>query len=270
MTLLKDLLADPGLPRLEARMLAEHVLGRSRAWLLAHDTDPVEPAHEAAWRQLAARRLAGEPMAYLLGGREFMGHWYALTPDVLIPRPDTELLVETALHWLQGRAAPRVLDLGTGSGAIAVSAALGCPQAEVTATDLSAAALAVAEGNAQRLGARVRCLAGDWYEALPAQDRYDLIVSNPPYIAREDAHLAQGDLRFEPRGALTDENDGLAALARIAGGAPGRLLPGGAIWMEHGWDQAEAARALLRQAGLREVHSRRDLAGIERISGGYL
>ncbi|CFW14843.1 heme biosynthesis protein [Bordetella pertussis] len=116
----------------------------------------------------------------------------------------------------------------------------------------------------------MRCLAGDWYEALPAQDRYDLIVSNPPYIAREDAHLAQGDLRFEPRGALTDENDGLAALARIAGGAPGRLLPGGAIWMEHGWDQAEAARALLRQAGLREVHSRRDLAGIERISGGYL
>ncbi|CFP59142.1 heme biosynthesis protein [Bordetella pertussis] len=105
---------------------------------------------------------------------------------------------------------------------------------------------------------------------MPAQDRYDLIVSNPPYIAREDAHLAQGDLRFEPRGALTDENDGLAALARIAGGAPGRLLPGGAIWMEHGWDQAEAARALLRQAGLREVHSRRDLAGIERISGGYL
>ncbi|WP_050820557.1 peptide chain release factor N(5)-glutamine methyltransferase, partial [Bordetella pertussis] len=183
MTLLKDLLADPGLPRLEARMLAEHVLGRSRAWLLAHDTDPVEPAHEAAWRQLAARRLAGEPMAYLLGGREFMGHWYALTPDVLIPRPDTELLVETALHWLQGRAAPRVLDLGTGSGAIAVSVALGCPQAEVTATDLSAAALAVAEGNAQRLGAR----------------------------------------GFEPRGALTDENDGLAALARIAGGAPGRL-----------------------------------------------
>ncbi|MDQ8034926.1 MAG: peptide chain release factor N(5)-glutamine methyltransferase [Bordetella sp.] len=267
---IKDLLADARLPRLEARMLAERALGRTRAWMIAHDTDALTPAQRQAYEALAARRLAGEPMAYVLGEREFMGHVFAVTPAVLIPRPDTEVMVETALAFLHERAGARVVDLGTGSGAIAVSVALGAPTADVSATDLSADALAVARANAQRLGARVRFHQGSWYGALPEGERFDLILSNPPYIHRDDAHLAQGDLRFEPPGALTDHADGLSALAELAAGAPGRLAPGGAIWLEHGWDQAQAVRALLTAAGLRQVESRTDLAGIERISGGYL
>jgi len=270
MTRILDLLHDARLPRLEARMLLERALGRPRAWLLAHDTDPMPAEAAQAYHALAARRLAGEPMAYLLGEREFMGHVFHVTPDVLIPRPDTELLAETAIAAAAGREGVAVLDLGTGSGAIAVSVALACPRAEVDATDRSPAALAVAGGNAARLGARVRLLQGDWYGALPDGARYDLIVSNPPYIADGDPHLVQGDLRHEPRGALTDEADGLSALACIVAGAPARLRAGGALWLEHGWDQAEAVRGLLRQAGFRGVASRRDLAGIERISGGNL
>ncbi|RIQ18705.1 peptide chain release factor N(5)-glutamine methyltransferase [Bordetella avium] len=267
---IKDLLQDRRLPRLEARMLVEQVWRQSRAWLLAHDDDEARPDLVAAYETLAQRRLAGEPMAYVIGEREFMGHVFQVTPAVLIPRPDTETLVEAALAFLKTRPQARVLDLGTGSGAIAVSIALACPQAEVSATDLSAEALAVARGNADRLGVRLHLAQGSWFAALDADARFDLIVSNPPYIHRNDAHLAQGDLRFEPRGALTDGADGLAALAEIALEAPGRLLPGGALWMEHGWDQAAAVRALLQEAGLRDVASQPDLAGIERISGGFL
>ncbi|WP_459615937.1 peptide chain release factor N(5)-glutamine methyltransferase [Bordetella sp. 2513F-2] len=270
MALIADLLRDARLPRLETRMLLEHVLGRPRAWLLAHDTDPMPPEAEQAYQALAARRLAGEPMAYLVGEREFMGHRLRVTPDVLIPRPDTELLAETAIAAAGARPGLAVLDLGTGSGAIAIAVALACPQAQVHATDSSRAALAVAAGNAGRLGAQVRFFEGDWYAALPDGQRYDVIVSNPPYIADGDAHLGQGDLRHEPRGALTDGADGLSALARIVAGAPARLRAGGALWLEHGWDQAEPVRALLRRAGFAGVESRRDLAGIERISGGYL
>ncbi|OZI71956.1 peptide chain release factor N(5)-glutamine methyltransferase [Bordetella genomosp. 12] len=268
--LIKDLLQDSRLPRLEARMLVEQVWRRSRAWLLAHDDEPADAALAAAYEALAQRRLAGEPMAYVIGEREFMGHVFRVTPAVLIPRPDTETLVEAALAFLQGRSQARVLDLGTGSGAIAISIALACPQAQVTATDLSAQALAVARANAQGLGAALTFAQGSWFEAVAAGSQFDLIVSNPPYIHAEDAHLGQGDLRFEPRSALTDGGDGLAALAEIARHAPARLLPGGAIWMEHGWDQAPAVRALLQEAGLRDVASRQDLAGIERISGGFL
>jgi len=299
------LMAQSGLPRLEARMLLAYVLGRPQAWLLAHDTDALAPADAAAFLDLAARRLAGEPMAYLLGEREFMGHLLRVTPEVLIPRPETELLVEAGLAHLRSLGAAilpgdaaqphgagalaaaaggptpdpapaagpdrwAVADLGTGSGAIAVSLALACPRAAVTATDASAAALAVAAGNAQRLGARVDFRQGDWYGALPPGARYHLIVANPPYIAAGDAHLQEGDLRHEPPAALTDGADGLSALRVLAAGAPGRLAPGGAVWLEHGWDQAQAVRALLAAAGLRGVASRRDLAGIERISGGYL
>ncbi|ARP96804.1 peptide chain release factor N(5)-glutamine methyltransferase [Bordetella genomosp. 13] len=270
MTRILDLLNDPRLPRLEARMLLEHALHKPRAWLLAHDTDPAPAAAAQAYRTLIERRLAGEPMAYLLGEREFMGHMLRVTPDVLIPRPDTELLVETALEMLSGRPGAALLDLGTGSGAIAVSIALARPRCEVSATDASAAALAVAADNANRLGARVRLLQGDWFDALPAGERFDVIVSNPPYICSTDPHLQQGDLRHEPRGALTDGADGLRDLARIAADAPRWLRPGGALWLEHGWDQAEAVRSLLQQAGFTGVASRRDLAGIERISGGYL
>ncbi|WP_431603388.1 peptide chain release factor N(5)-glutamine methyltransferase [Bordetella petrii] len=268
--ILQAFLQDPRLPRLEARMLLEHVLQKPRAWMLAHDTDPIEAWQAQQYQVLATRRLAGEPMAYLVGHREFMGHDFAVTPDVLIPRPETELLVETALAWLADRPEAAVLDLGTGSGVIAVSIALGAPQAAVTATDASAAALQVAVRNAARLGARVDFAQGSWYEALPARARYDLIVSNPPYIARDDQHLGRGDLRFEPRSALTDGADGLRDLAAIITGAAGRLRPGGALWLEHGWDQAAAVRQLLAAAGFGQVSSLRDLSGIERISGGSL
>jgi len=266
----RDLSAASGLPRLEARMLLEHILGVPRAWLLAHDTDPLDPAACRRFEHLARLRRDGHPMAYLVGRREFMGHDFAVTPDVLIPRPETELLVETALAWLVDRPESAVLDLGTGSGVIAVSIALGAPQATVTATDISATALQMAVRNAARLNARVDFAQGSWYEALPPRARYDLIVSNPPYISRDDEHLGQGDLRFEPRGALTDGANGLRDLTTIVNGAVDRLRSGGELWMEHGWDQAQAVRQLLMDAGFKNVTSLRDLSGIERISGGSL
>ena len=201
MTQVKTLLADARLPRLEVRMLLEHVLQKPRAWLLAHDTDPLPAAAQQAYEDLARRRLAGEPMAYLVGRREFMGHLFRVTPDVLIPRPDTEVLVETALQCLEGQSAPAVLDLGTGSGAIAISIALARRDARVMASDLSPAALAVAAGNAWELAASVRFVEGSWFDAVPAGEGFELIVSNPPYVASDDPHLQQGDVRFEPRGA---------------------------------------------------------------------
>lgn len=273
MSCVRDLLRDSTLPRLEIQMLLQQVLGVSRAWLVAHDTDPLAEEAVAALEALTQRRQAGEPMAYILGTREFMGHNFRVSPAVLIPRPDTEVLVETALETLQSMsiARPRVLDLGTGSGAIAISVALACPQAVVTATDFSLPALQVARENAENLGAAVCFHEGSWYQALPADTApFDLIVSNPPYIRADDTHLAQGDLRFEPRGALTDDANGLQALVHIIEGAPDWLAPGGALWLEHGWDQAADVRQLLVQKGFRRVESRRDLAGVERISGGYL
>lgn len=268
----RGLLGDSPLPRLETQMLLQHVLGVSRAWLIAHDTDPLADAPVRQYQALLGRRLGGEPMAYLVGHREFMGHAFTVEPGVLIPRPETELLVETGLAVLARGAAkrPRVLDLGTGSGAIAVSVALARPDAVVVATDISAQALEVASRNAHTLGAQVEFLQGSWFEALAGRPPFDLIVSNPPYIRDDDPHLGQGDLRFEPAGALTDGADGLAALACIAAQAPQWLLPGAGLWMEHGYDQAQAVRGLLSQAGFSHVQSLQDLAGIERISGGNL
>lgn len=267
----RQLLASGGLPTLEGRLLLGQVLGVSRTWLIAHDTDAVAPVPAAAFLGLAARRRAGEPIAYLLGEREFMGHRFEVGPDVLIPRPETELLVETALVVMSGLATPRVLDLGTGSGAIAVSLALARPDAQITATDASAGALAVARRNAARLGARLSIAQGDWFEALEADAstaQFDLIVSNPPYVANNDHHLTEGDLRFEPRSALTDHADGLTALRTIAQGAIRHLVRGGQLWMEHGWDQGPAVRVLLAQAGFTHVKTRCDLAGLDRITGG--
>ena len=249
-------------------MLWQHVLQVPRSWLIAHDDEPIAPEHVQAYRQLEARRLAGEPMAYLLGLREFMGHEFHVSPAVLIPRPETELLVATAVGLLRETPAAQVLDLGTGSGAIPVSIALACPQAEVVATDLSADALAIARKNAQVLGARVEFHEGSWYQALPPGKVFDLIVSNPPYIPMDDPHLTQGDLRFEPAMALCDGHDGLDAYREIVAGAPACLRPGGSLYVEHGWDQAAAVCDLLRQAGFREVRSLPDLAGILRVSGG--
>lgn len=267
----QSLTAACRLPRLETRMLLEQALRRPRAWLLAHDDEPLPEAAVQLFLAWVRRRETGEPMAYLLGEREFMGWMFEVTPDVLIPRPDTETLVETALDIIRDLPRARVLDLGTGSGAIAISLALARPDAAVHASDASSAALAVARRNGERLGADVRWRQGNWYAALAdVEPGFDLIVSNPPYIAGEDPHLTQGDLRFEPVTALTDGADGLQDLRAIVQGAGAWLRPGGWLWLEHGWDQAPAVRALLQTHGFAGVSSRCDLAGIERISGGRL
>ena len=270
MQCLRTLMDSSALPRLETRMLWQHVLDVSRAWLIAHDTDPVADDAVMRYQQLEKRRLQGEPMAYILGHREFMGHTFHVTPDVLIPRPETELLVETVLQVIQDQVGSRILDLGTGSGAIAVSIALARPDAAVVATDISAAALDVAARNALQLGASVSFLQGSWYDALSSHADFDVIVSNPPYIAVCDSHLTQGDVRFEPAGALSDGADGLGALRAIVSDSSSRLRAGGALFLEHGWDQAQAVRHLLQQARYTRVHSLPDLAGIERVTGGYL
>jgi len=267
---LRDALAGSPLPRLECHLLWQAVLDVPRAWLIAHDTDPLDARDLAAYRALEARRIAGEPMAYILGRREFWGREFSVTPDVLIPRPETELLVECGLRAVAGVRAPRVLDLGTGSGVVAISIALDRPDAQVRAVDCSAGALAVAEMNARALGAKLLFSLGNWYDSQLDSGHYDLIVSNPPYIDSRDSHLVQGDLRFEPRGALTDGEDGLAALRTIVRGAPAHLLPGGALCVEHGWDQAAAVRGLFLSSGFSDVASLRDLADIERLTWGRL
>ncbi|WP_296225457.1 peptide chain release factor N(5)-glutamine methyltransferase [Ralstonia sp. UBA689] len=265
-------LTRAGLPSLEARMLVSHATGLSRVQLITQDTYPVDEAVRRQISELAARRLAGEPMAYLLGEREFFGRVFKVTPAVLIPRPDTELLVEQALDRINERDAPNVLDLGTGSGIIAVTIALARHDARVWATDTSADALAVAMGNAQALGAtNLHAALGDWYGALAEADAppvFDLIVSNPPYIAVTDEHLGQGDLRFEPTGALTDHEDGLRHLRTIIAGAPARLAANGWLLLEHGYDQGGAVRKLLAETGFAEVFTAQDLAGHDRCSGG--
>ena len=253
-------------------MLVSHVMGLSRVQLITQDTCAIDVAARARISELAARRLAGEPMAYLLGEREFFGRTFKVTPAVLIPRPDTELLVEQALDRLEERDAPAVLDMGTGSGIIAITIALARRDTRVWATDASADALAVAIDNAKALGAtNVQTALGDWYGALADADAppaFDLIASNPPYIAATDAHLDQGDLRFEPASALTDHDDGLRHLRSIVAGAPARLVSGGWLLLEHGYDQGEPVRALLNGAGFANVFTAQDLAGHDRCSGG--
>ncbi|WP_278652043.1 peptide chain release factor N(5)-glutamine methyltransferase [Pandoraea pnomenusa] len=266
-----QLLREPGLPPSESRILLSHVLGWSRTQLITRDREPLAPQTVAAYRVLQARRVAGEPIAYLTGTREFFGLTLSVSPSVLIPRPETELLVELALARLEGRRSPRVLDLGTGSGAIALAIAHSRPDARVIALDRSADALAVARANARQLGldARVQFVESDWYANLPSQSApFDIIVSNPPYIVAGDEHLCQGDLRFEPVDALTDHADGLAALRTIVAGAPSRLLPQSWLLCEHGYHQAADVRDLCVAAGFVDVVSERDLAGIERTTGG--
>lgn len=247
----------------EARLLLRHVLGVTAAALEAHPERKVSPADTAAFRALVARRAASEPVAYLTGRREFYGLDFRVTPDVLIPREETELLVDLALET----QAARILDLGTGSGCLAIAVAKQRPQAAVTAADASAAALAVARDNAVRHGVNIRFLQGDWFAPL-AGERFDLILANPPYVAERDPHLARGDVRFEPRSALAAGADGLDDIRRIAAQAPAHLVPGGQLCFEHGYDQAAAAAALLAEAGFIGIEQRRDLAGILRVSGG--
>ena len=255
--------------RLEARVLAAFAWDVAPAWLIAHDTDPLTEAQTAQFEALLARRLSGEPVAYLTGTREFYGRSFQVSPDVLIPRPDTELLVELALARMPPGQAVKVLDLGTGSGCIAITLALERPLAQVTAVDRSAAALAIARHNADMLNARVEFLNSDWFAVLTGR-RFDLIVGNPPYIAAADPHLTHGDVRFEPLSALAAGPDGLEDLRQLAAAAGAHLQPGGALLLEHGYDQADAVQALLQSAGFRHVQSWPDLSGIRRVSGGDL
>jgi release factor glutamine methyltransferase len=252
---------------LENRILLCHALGIGRVALITQSERTLTSDEAARLEALVQRRLGGEPIAYIVGEREFYGLPFTVTPAVLIPRPDTELLVELAIERTPVRG--QVLDMGTGSGAIAVSIAHTRRDAQVTALDLSDDALAVAARNAARNQASVTFLRSDWYGAVAGR-RFHVIASNPPYIADGDPHLAQGDLRFEPRGALTDDRDGLSCLRIIVAGAHAHLEPGGWLLMEHGYDQAAQVRELLAQAGFSEVQSWCDLAGIERVSGGQL
>ncbi|GAB2465208.1 peptide chain release factor N(5)-glutamine methyltransferase [Comamonas humi] len=261
-----------GLPRIDAQLLLLHALGQpldARAWLLTHDGDAMEDVvagAQQAFEALCQRRLAGEPVAYLTGRKEFYGLQLQVDARVLDPRPDTETLVDWALELLPGGDGHplRLADLGTGSGAIALALQSQRPAAEVWAVDASDDALAVARANAERLRLPVRFARSDWLSAL--EGRFDAIVTNPPYIRDDDPHMAA--LRHEPRQALTSGADGLDDIRRIVQAAPAHLRDGGWLLIEHGWDQAGAVRALLAQQGFSQVQSREDLAGIERASGG--
>jgi release factor glutamine methyltransferase len=254
--------------RVDIRILLEHVLNVDRAWLLTHDDQEVGGESGLRYESLLAHRLAGEPIAYIVGRREFYGRPFKVGPSVLIPRPETELLVEAALERLPRDRPARILDLGTGSGCIAITIALERPDFEVLAVDVSMAALELAKENACRLGAsNVRFLVGDWYAQLGSAV-FDMIISNPPYIANGDFHLSNGDLRHEPWCALASGPVGLDAINTIVAGAIDRLHPHGWLILEHGYDQANACRALLNQADLSQIFTLADLAGQTRVTGG--
>ncbi|MBX3651113.1 MAG: peptide chain release factor N(5)-glutamine methyltransferase [Burkholderiales bacterium] len=256
--------------RIEARVLLREVLNQSDAWLLAHDDALLTAEQAQQYVALVVRRVAGEPVAYITGRREFFGRMFVVNPSVLIPRPETELLVELALQRLPAGAPAHVLDLGTGSGCIGVTIAAERPQVQVTLVDASVAALDIARANAAQWAAgNTTLLHGDWYSAV-VSERYDLIVANPPYVAEADAHLQQGDLRFEPRSALAAGADGLNDLRRIIVEAPQHLRADGWLLLEHGYDQATACAELLAASGLKDIFSAPDLAGMPRVSGGCL
>ena len=261
-------LARGRIDSVDAKLLLREASGCSAATLIGFPERALSPDAARQFVDWLLRRENGEPVAHLLGQREFYGRMFRVTPDTLIPRPDTELLVELALARLT-QSTPSVLDLGTGTGAIAISIALEFASANVTAIDASAAAFAVAQDNAKALSASVRFLHGSWFEPV-AEESFDLIVSNPPYIAADDAHLGQGDVRFEPLSALVAGSDGLDDICHIVSAAPAYLQPGGSLLLEHGYDQASAVRALLSASSFIEVRSWQDLAGIERVSGGRL
>jgi release factor glutamine methyltransferase len=252
-------------PRADAELLLAHVLGATRGWLIAHDDADVDDDAVVRFRALAARRRDGVPVALLVGRQAFWSLELALGRDTLVPRPDTESLVELALERIPHDTVVEVLDLGTGSGAIALAIAAERPRARVTAVDLAEGAIEVARANAARLALPLRLRAGDWFAAVPGEV-FDLIVSNPPYLAEDDHHLP--DLRHEPRLALVSGAEGFDAIDRIVAGAGAALRAGGALLFEHGWEQGEGARARLRDAGFAEVETWQDLEGRDRVSGG--
>ena len=253
--------------RMEAELLLAHALGQPRSWFYAHSGDVMDGEAARAFDALLRRREQGEPVAQITGHRGFWSLDLAVTPDTLIPRPETELLVELALDRLPVAEMGQVLDLGTGSGAIALAIASERPLVDVTAVDASVRALDVAAGNAADAGLPLRLLQGDWYAPV-AGEVFRMIVSNPPYIPEGDPHLGQGDLRFEPRSALASGPDGLDALRVIVSGAPAHLLPGGWLLVEHGFDQGPAVRSLFQAQGFAQVATQRDLERRDRVTLG--
>ncbi|MES2672511.1 MAG: peptide chain release factor N(5)-glutamine methyltransferase [Pseudomonadota bacterium] len=252
----------------DARALLAHALERPPVWLFAHGDEPIDAAAQSCFDALVARRIAGEPVAYLTGRRGFWTFDLLVSPQTLIPRPETELLVELALERAPPDTALRMADLGTGSGAIALALAHERRQAQVIAVDVSEGALEIARANARALNlANVEFRQGDWLAPL-AGERFDLIASNPPYIGDDDPHLREGDLRFEPARALSSGPDGLEAIGIILRDAPGHLRPGGWLLLEHGWKQGEAVRELLSVAGFDAVCTHRDLEGRDRVTSG--
>jgi release factor glutamine methyltransferase len=255
---------------IDAGVLLCHVIGRDPAYLIAHPETRLRPNEHDSFAALVDRRVRGEPVAYLTGEREFYGRTFKVTPAVLIPRPETELLVDLALERIPRAAPARVLDAGTGSGCIAVAIASERLHCKILALDQSVEALAVARRNAIGLGVgNVAFLRSDWFSAL-GRERFDVIVSNPPYVAKSDPHLQDGDARYEPLTALDGGAEGLDAVRRIVAEAGPHLVAGGWLLFEHGYDQASRARQLLQAAAYDDVFSARDLAGIERVSGGRL
>jgi len=266
-----DALRSAGSSGLEARVLLRHVLRCDDGYLIAHADQALTCRQQQAFDSLAARRRDGEPVAYLTGSREFFGLEFKVTPAVLIPRPETERLVELVLERIPRDTEARILDLGTGSGCVAIAVARHCPRARILAVDSADEAVAVARENAERHGAHnVHIIRGDWLNDL-AQERFDIIAANPPYVAAGDPHLESGDVRFEPAHALVAGPLGTECIAAIAVAAPSHLAPGGWLLIEHGYDQGEAVRALLRAAGrYGAISTWCDLAGLERVSGGQV
>ena len=269
MTTARGLLARTGLPQRESEVLLLSLLGRDRGWLFAHGDAPIAQHSEGVFMEWVQRRQKGEPLAYILGEREFWSLPLRVTPDVLIPRPDTEVLVEWAINLMAGEPSGHCLDLGTGSGAIALAIKHELPESRMTAVDTSDLALAVARDNGQRLGLEVEWLQGSWFEPVAGRS-FDLIVSNPPYIRNDDAHLQLGDLPAEPALALRGGADGLDSIRHLVAGAQAVLRPGGSFLVEHGWDQGAPVRALMEQHGWQGVATRRDLSGHERVTYGCL
>lgn len=263
----RRLAADSPSPRADADELLQHVLQKDRSWLRLREDAAVAAEAAARFEVLLQRRLRGEPVAHLTGSRGFWSLELAVDASTLIPRPDTELIVEWALELLPLGVHASALDLGTGSGAIALALKQERPRCVVTAVERAPAALALARRNGERLGLGVRFVAGDWFGPL-AGERFDVIVANPPYIAEDDPHLAQGDLRFEPASALVAGPDGLEDLRAIVAQAPAYLFRDGWLLLEHGFDQGGAVRALLQDKGFADVATRRDLGGNDRITGG--
>ncbi|MSQ18153.1 MAG: peptide chain release factor N(5)-glutamine methyltransferase [Betaproteobacteria bacterium] len=259
-----ECLARADVPRLDAQLLLAAVTGMSRVALMTHPERPVSPAQQQTFRKWCARRRAGEPVAYLIGEREFYGLPFTVSPAVLIPRPETELLVEFALDRLP-KAPCKVLDLGTGSGAIAIAIAKHAPTVEVWATDVSPDAIVVASANAKRHGVAIQLLRSNWFAQL-GDSRFDIIVTNPPYVAAGDPHFIDGDIRFEPQDALISGSDGLDAIRAIVDAAAEHLAADGLIAIEHGFDQGESVAALLTSADFRATQQHDDLAGIWRIT----